>query len=75
MKRWPRVTSLATIPSTSNGTTAPSNRNSTALSGRTQRKADAPERIDLGQGKARITSPTAWAAISGVGRPGAWRVA
>ena len=59
-KRCPRVTLPLVIPATSNGTTSPPNSATMACSGRTQRidsvEADsAPQRIDLGQGKAVTT--------------------
>ena len=79
MKRWPRVTSPARMPSISKGTTsAPASslsRQITECSGRTQRRLPAPQRIDFGQGKLRITSSSTSATISAAGRPGLVMVA
>ena len=52
-----------------NGTTAPSNRHKMRLIGRTQRRVASPQRIDLGQGKARMTASTVSAITSVVWRP------
>ena len=62
MNRWPSVTSPLAMPSISNGTTAPSNRQTIRFSGRTQRSVPVPQRIDLGQGKSRTIRST----ISGI---------
>ncbi len=62
------------MPPTSKGTTsAPVSLESTQRiewSGRTQRKAPAPQRMDFGQGKARMVSVTASAITSDAARPG-----
>ena len=50
-KRWPRVVAPARSGPNSSGTTSPSNRQRMPCSGRTQRTAWSPQRIDLGQGK------------------------
>ncbi len=74
MKRWPRVTFPATIPSTSSGTTLapPSSLRMQRIEckGRTQRSDPAPQRIDFGQGKSRITRSSTSARISDARRPG-----
>ena len=74
MKRWPSVVLPAFIPSTSIGTTcAPvssDRRHRIDCNGRTQRKLPAPQRIDLGQGKVRITPSSTSATISAACRPG-----
>ena len=72
MRRWPSVTLPARIPNTSKSTTSPSNRHRRRCSGRTQRWviSPSPNFIDLGQGKAFITSGIASAITSAVVRPG-----
>ena len=69
MKRWPSVMASEGIPSISNGTTLPSNRHRMRLIGRTQRRVPEPQRIDLGQGKVRMTWSTVSATRSVVARP------
>ena len=74
MKRWPSVVSPAVIPSISTGTTStPASvvrMHRIECSGRTQRKEPSPQRMDFGQGKARMTWATTSATISAAGRPG-----
>ncbi len=69
MKRCPSVRSPLSIPSMAKGTTRRSNTHRIRFSGRTQRRAPEPQRIDLGQGKPRTTASAISATISGVGRP------
>ena len=74
MNRCPRVRSPAAMPSTSSGTTAapPSSLRMHRIdcNGRTQRRVPAPQRIDFGQGKARIAASSTSATISAACRPG-----
>lgn len=74
MKRWPSVLLPAVNPSSVIGTTSapPSSERRQRIdwSGRTQRREPVPQRIDLGQGKVRITRSSTSATISGAGRPG-----
>ena len=78
-KRWPRVVSPERRPSTSKATISGSSVSGPKVhrmdcSGRTQRSAfglvePLPQRMDFGQGKARMTAGTISATTSGVGRP------
>ena len=70
MKRWPRVSLPLLIPSISNGTTLPPNRQRIECIGRTQRNRPLPQRIDLGQGKLWTISGTILATTSDVGPAG-----
>jgi hypothetical protein len=75
MKRWPSVTSVAAMPSTSKATTLPSKRQRMRWSGRTQRSFPEPQVIDLGQGKVRTIAPIISATTALVERPAVARVA
>ena len=72
MRRWPSVRLPVRMPKTSKSTTWPSNRHRRRWIGRTQRWAlpSSPNFMDLGQGKAFITSGIASAITSAVARPG-----
>src|SRR3546814_2623897 len=52
MKRWPQVSSPAVRWPNLNGTTWPSKTQRIECSGRTQRRALLPQRIDFGHGRA-----------------------
>jgi hypothetical protein len=79
MKRWPRVTSPASMPSTAKLTISGLSVSGPkvqriACSGRTQRKEPgsaeaAPQRIDFGHGKSRMMAGRISASTAGVGRP------
>ena len=80
MKRWPRVTLPERMPSISKSTTSVSSvsgpkRQRTEWSGRTQARLPgfveaAPQRIDFGHGKERMTFGTISAMTSPAMRPG-----
>ena len=80
MKRWPRVSSPAAMPSTANGTISGSSVSGPKVAtmecnGRTQPSAPgfadcSPQRIDFGHGNVFTTSGTISAITSIAGRPG-----
>ena len=74
MKRWPRVSSPAAMPSTLNLTMSGSSVSGPKVatmecSGRTQVRRPEPQRMDFGHGKLRTTSGIISASTSIAGLP------